>query len=142
MNLTFGNPVGGTYVGKGVNGNLFNTNLAGQGIHEITYNYNDQNGCTNKINLNIEVENITSIDQVTNNEIYVYPNPFANIVNVKFQKEQFIKYELTDSQGKLIYIGEKNDKEFSLDFGSITPGFYYLKLTNGNTYNVYKLIKN
>jgi hypothetical protein len=46
INLTGGNPSGGTYSGNGVINNLFNPNIAGAGNHQITYTFSDINGCT------------------------------------------------------------------------------------------------
>jgi gliding motility-associated-like protein len=40
-------PVGGTFSGAGVVGNVFNPSIAGVGTHTITYTYTDANGCSN-----------------------------------------------------------------------------------------------
>lgn len=40
-----GLPIGGTYSGAGVNGNMFDPGVAGLGPHVITYSYTAPNGC-------------------------------------------------------------------------------------------------
>ena len=43
----FGSPAGGTFTGTGISGNTFNPNIAGSGLHTITYTFTDINGCSN-----------------------------------------------------------------------------------------------
>ncbi len=45
ITLTGGSPAGGTYTGVGVSGNNFDPSIAGVGIHMITYDYTDNQGC-------------------------------------------------------------------------------------------------
>jgi gliding motility-associated-like protein len=67
-----GTPEGGTFHGNGVIGNLFNPVLAGVGIHTITYQYADENGCENSSSLNIEVKPLPYVDlQASQNEVCV-----------------------------------------------------------------------
>lgn len=47
INLSGGNPVGGTYSGTGVISGQFDPSVAGTGTFNITYNYTDVNGCSN-----------------------------------------------------------------------------------------------
>jgi hypothetical protein len=47
INLNGGLPIGGTYSGNGVSGNLFSPITAGIGTQVITYTYTDANNCTN-----------------------------------------------------------------------------------------------
>lgn len=42
-----GNPAGGTFGGPGVGAGTFSPVVAGVGTHNVTYTYNDANGCTN-----------------------------------------------------------------------------------------------
>ena len=49
------NPTGGVFSGAGVNNGMFNPGLAGGGVHQITYTYEDGNGCVNSCTFNISV---------------------------------------------------------------------------------------
>jgi len=46
---------GGTFTGPGMTGNNFDPATAGVGVHTITYNITDGNGCTNTSNQSVEV---------------------------------------------------------------------------------------
>jgi len=55
--LTGGMPEGGMYSGPGVvDGNIFDPSLVTTGVHEITYTYTDENGCSASATQTIEVE--------------------------------------------------------------------------------------
>jgi N-acetylneuraminic acid mutarotase len=58
-----GSPVGGTFSGAGVSGDLFNPALAGLGIHNIVYTFSDVNGCANSDNTTI---NVLDVDKTLN----------------------------------------------------------------------------
>ncbi|WP_299532332.1 gliding motility-associated C-terminal domain-containing protein [Ulvibacterium sp.] len=56
LDLTaFATPVGGNFGGPGVTGNNFNPALSGTGIHTLTYEFTDANGCTNSDTAQISV---------------------------------------------------------------------------------------
>jgi len=52
-------PAGGTFSGTGIIFNAFNPSIAGEGTHNITYNYTDSNGCNYTASQNILVITIT-----------------------------------------------------------------------------------
>src|SRR5690606_26809112 len=53
--LTGGMPIGGIYSGPGVVDGMFDPSLVVGGIHEITYTFTDENGCSNFATQTIEV---------------------------------------------------------------------------------------
>ncbi|MEQ8563041.1 MAG: GEVED domain-containing protein [Cytophagales bacterium] len=55
VNLSGGQPVGGTYLGNGVSGSTFNPISAGTGTHLIQYAFQDINGCSDTASLNFNV---------------------------------------------------------------------------------------
>ncbi len=57
--LAGGLPLGGTYSGDGVAGNIFDPVLAGSGEHIITYTYTDASGCTGFATAPIRVNPLT-----------------------------------------------------------------------------------
>lgn len=50
-----GTPAGGTFSGNGVVGNGFNPQLAGVGVHTVTYTYSDGNNCSNTATQQVQV---------------------------------------------------------------------------------------
>lgn len=53
--------IGGTFSGTGVSGSSFSPALAGPGIHSITYNIVDQNGCANSSVFTVTVSSVPNI---------------------------------------------------------------------------------
>ncbi|MBL0084449.1 MAG: putative Ig domain-containing protein [Saprospiraceae bacterium] len=60
-----GSPTGGTFSGPGVSGNNFDASVAGVGMHTITYNYTDGNGCTNSATTTINVNALPVVNAGT-----------------------------------------------------------------------------
>jgi PKD repeat protein len=55
FDLVNGLPAGGVYSGNGVDNNMFAPTVAGTGVHEITYIYQDGNGCSDTATNTIKV---------------------------------------------------------------------------------------
>ena len=53
--LTSGTPNGGSFVGAGINSNVFDPAAAGVGVHPIVYSFTDANGCSNSASSSIQV---------------------------------------------------------------------------------------
>ena len=54
-------PSGGTFSGTGVTGNLFDANVAGIGVHTLTYTYIDSNGCENAASYDMNVVDLPTV---------------------------------------------------------------------------------
>lgn len=57
-----GNPANGTFSGNGVSGNTFDPSAAGTGTQQITYDYTDNNGCSNS---NVAITTVQPLPVVT-----------------------------------------------------------------------------
>ena len=58
-----GIPAGGTFVGPGITGNVFNPATAGVGgPYTISYTYTNANGCTNTATQNVTVNNLPAVN--------------------------------------------------------------------------------
>ncbi|MFK8101341.1 MAG: PKD domain-containing protein [Saprospiraceae bacterium] len=69
LSLDFASPSGGTWSGTAIQNNEFNIQLAGLGIHNLTYLYTDPNtGCNNEAQFSIEVVPLPTI--TTQDTIY------------------------------------------------------------------------
>ena len=56
-----GYPEGGVFSGNGMIGNIFDPASAGIGVHEITYSYTNESGCTGSITETISVNPLTEL---------------------------------------------------------------------------------
>ncbi len=76
FSLIEANPQGGTYSGKGVSSNVFNPQIAGVGVHTITYTYSDNNNCVSSCTFTITVHNLPQINCPNTKNICINSNPF------------------------------------------------------------------
>ncbi len=70
--LTGGNPLGGTYNGNGITGNVFDPATAGIGIYTITYSYTDSNFCSNTAQQILSVNPLPFVNLGTDTTICIY----------------------------------------------------------------------
>ncbi len=56
-----GIPAGGTFMGTGVSGNIFNPSTAGVGTHNIMYTYTNANNCTNSTVVQVTVNALPTV---------------------------------------------------------------------------------
>jgi hypothetical protein len=87
----------------------------------------------------------TGINKVSEKEIFVYPNPVNEILNLEmsFEQQEEVIIELYNSSGQKIM--EKTMKGFVLNerisLGQYSNGIYLLKLQVGTETKIFKLVK-
>ena len=145
--LTGGSPAGGTYSGTGVNTNMFDPTIAGDGIYFITYTY--ANGaCVRMDSAAIVVDNCTGINAyAANNNISVLPNPAGSIVTISVSNagNSELIISLMDIQGRAVY--NSTDKNIGtttytkqVNVEQLAKGIYYIKCINGVNSTYQKLV--
>ena len=72
-------PTGGTLTGNGVSGNSFSPGAAGIGTHTITYNYTDNNGCSNSTSATVDVVSEPNLSITAPNSLCIYENAITLI---------------------------------------------------------------
>lgn len=75
-------------------------------------------------------ENVLSVDNLTKEETYIFPNPSKTIVNISKKNN----WELFDNLGRII---EKGSKSF-VEINNLANGIYFLKIHNGKTFKIIK----
>ena len=125
-----GLPFNGIYEGLGVVDSVFHPNLAGIGLHLITYTFTDIYGCSDTDSLMVYVDECLGLYELYMTEIKVFPNPTQRKVTILLpSKEDLITYKLMDISGRLIESGKQsftNTFEINLDG---TPGLYILEVS-------------
>ena len=100
-------------------------------------------GETGTYSLIIEIDRsiYTSSEQnLANDNINIYPNPFKN--NIKVNSPQIIEsYELFDCSGQLLQKIKNSQKNFTIDASGLKAGIYYLKLQGNQFSETHKIIK-
>lgn len=80
---------------------------------------------------------INSVNNATENQLEIYPNPFINKINVS-AAGQVNNCTLLSSLGQVIYTGRSIQEQ---DFSYLPSGIYFLQTTTGNSVTTIKLIK-
>lgn len=81
------------------------------------------------------------------NEIIIYPNPFNNEINIKWEKEMSnFSINIYDTQNKLVFHKSntemrQNLMEEKIDLNLLNAGMYFLQITTDNQTVTYKIIK-
>jgi large repetitive protein len=114
-------------------GQSFTATANGNYAVEVT-----QNGCT-EISDCITVTNVGLANNQISFVVDVYPNPTADILNVRLSDDGETIWSVTNVTGQIIREGVNYDKKFKLDFEDLAPGVYMLNIKQ-NENNVVKRI--
>ena len=114
--------------------------LAGSPSSPITANADDSLKCY--------MASVTTSSGDLNSDVHlsVYPNPFTDNINIRFNKAVNVKVELVDVLGKIISVSstkDKKEKEVSLDiskYQSLSAGVYYIRIS-GEVLDQIKVVK-
>ncbi|HCE57535.1 MAG TPA: hypothetical protein DER09_06910, partial [Prolixibacteraceae bacterium] len=95
ITLSGATPAGGSYSGTSVTAGVFNPATAGEGTHNITYTYTDENSCTNSCSFNVTVT----------------PEPQPIVTNVTICSDE----EYTWSVNGVTYLGSAGSTTVNLE---------------------------
>lgn len=88
----------------------------------------------------VDVGTTSTIDeQEAINGITVYPNPTADMVYIKQESEQSLRYDLYDAQGQLIHSQQESggNRIMVLDVYSYSAGMYHLVIVDDKGKNIH-----
>jgi PKD repeat protein len=136
--LEGGTPEGGEYAGPGVTDGWFDPSEAGAGTHEITYNYEDEFGCSNEAVQQIVVDPCTGMDENEKFGIKIYPNPTQGVFNLMIAESGNIQVKITGLLGNTVFQEENFfvlDGNYRINLKGLEPGIYIVTLhTENNRY--------
>ncbi len=145
VTLSGGTPAGGTYSGTGVTGTSFDPGI-GVGNYVITYTYTDGQGCTNQDTDNLLVSGCLGLDDMSFNDILLYPNPADDQVNLSISSNINAQFDLAivNVDGKLIQqrniqVGVGNNN-FTIQTTAFASGIYFVQMNDGIHYFVKKIV--
>jgi photosystem II stability/assembly factor-like uncharacterized protein len=91
------------------------------------------------------VDQLVFIDDLTvrEQELKIFPNPVAQVLNLQIDLKQDTQYSILDSGGKVITGGtlNKNSSAQRIDVSGLRPGNYFLRINNENNTLTGKFIK-
>ena len=94
--------------------------------------------------INIEEIDISSglgIQEKSTNEQLIYPNPFNDYITIILDNQKVSEISITENTGKIIKSFTTKESEVTIKTDDLLPGFYILKIKNGNSIKSIKLSK-
>jgi hypothetical protein len=141
--LTQGSPVGGTYTGIGVSGNIFNQSVAGMGNFNVVYSFTDSNGCASLDSSSIEVVICEGIHENKTEAIFqVFPNPSTGIFTIQTDKTSQSHIDIYNELGLKLFSSTVTENQTIIDLSAYNNGFYFVQLTHekGSVMAVQKMV--
>lgn len=111
------------------------TTGVGMGSHTWSVVVTDANGCTKTAQANVTFNDCTGINEFTNSEIGIYPNPSAGLFNIvpASKVSGTFNLEIFGAGNKLVYsqngLSLNAGKNAAINAGQLADGIYMLKLT-------------
>ena len=81
----------------------------------------------------------TSIEEIDNLDILVYPNPAANQLNISLSSDELLDLTLLDLNGKIVLSRTVSDFSNTIDISRIDAGLYFLRIGNNQNYSTTKI---
>lgn len=133
---------GGQYNGAGVISNNFNPELAGIGIHLITYTYIDSNSCYSSDSINLVVQDCLNTFDIEQASISIFPNPTNGSVNIVRDFDSVFNIKVINAMGQVVHY-EKNItlKNYTFEIDSVS-GVYIVEVEFQNRTFRYRIVKN
>lgn len=130
-----GNASGGVYSGSSLINGTFNPELAGQGLHWITYTYTNQEGCANSDSISIFVDGCLGISDYSSHSIDIHPNPFSSTLYIDLGNDYANKLEISlySATGKLVVQDIIDKQVYHLQRNQLKSGVYTLVLLDKDT---------
>ena len=91
----------------------------------------DSNGCTVREDIWVYVDTcISSINNFSETQIFIYPNPTSGKVNIELPKGEVLQFTLTDLLGKIILQKDNISNKYIFKTKDFAKGTYLIKLEN------------
>lgn len=129
VQLNTGNPIGGSYSGNGVSGNVFNPNSAGLGQQIITYSLIDTNGCTASTSDTVNVIECMGIEGINSNRVVLYPNPTSDFLTIEIS-EDFVNSTIMISNpiGQIVLMIPVIENKIKVNITALAKGVYFVSI--------------
>lgn len=114
----------------------------GIGEHYFTVTFDEtENNCTLSDTVLIRVEPVQVINRLENNEIYIFPNPTRNKIQIT-SKEIINSIQIISLNGVLFDSKNSiNQYKYSIDLSDLNPGIYILQIMSNQKTIKRKLVK-
>jgi hypothetical protein len=134
-------PMGGTWSGNSVSGNMFDVDSASMGSNIIMYTYTDANGCTAMTTDSIYVDLCMSVNENTAGNVSVYPNPTNGEFTVQLNGNAAAIVEIMNELGQVVNAFTMTSSVRTVDMKNFESGVYFIRVTEGDATTTHRLIK-
>ena len=110
----------------------------------LTYKVCDDLGMCDTAQVVIHVTVINSVEDITADEIKVYPNPFSNeftVCSLQFTVEQPVTLSVYDNTGREMTREVVTTSNFKLQTSNWSSGIYFLKMNSDKEIVLKKIVK-
>ncbi|MEO0551682.1 MAG: S8 family serine peptidase [Bacteroidota bacterium] len=136
-NLTYSVDYDATIIDVVMNRSIMIITMIDAGSATVIVTAEDERCGTVSATFEMTIENITSLDDLSNAELTFYPNPVDDLLTVSFNHNlEFIKGTIVSLQGKVVreFDINKSDLSISLDTSVLAEGSYILQLAGVDTF--------
>lgn len=112
----------------------------------VTYSVSDAGSITQGVQQTYTitiVDNVGLTDRKISIEAEVYPNPVTDrlILLVDNLETSSMRYTLTDANGRTIAADNITDAQTLIDMGNLVPAVYFLRVSDGDAWQTFKIVK-
>ncbi len=113
-----------------------------EGMHTINWTITDEAGNEETCLYTITVNVYVGINEISDNQISISPNPTTGIVNINLKaSERPLSVEITNTTGKIIEQNNSNSTLQIFDLSNYSNGVYFIKIQTENGVYTEKIIK-
>ena len=136
-----GEPLGGTFEGDGVLGEMFYPALPGTGGQNISYTYVDNQGCINVASQVIFVDpcEITSVNDIEATSFSVYPNPAENFFMIQSPDNNLFTATLMNVSGQQME-SFNGFNQVRISTEHLSAGCYFVKINGTESSSIVQLM--
>ena len=82
----------------------------------------------------------SSVNELSTNEVAIFPNPASSTVQIILSKEANAVYTLTDLAGKIVFSAQMQGRNATLNVSALPQGVYLLNVVTENGTSTHKII--
>jgi hypothetical protein len=82
--------------------------------------------------------NILYVDCQSKNKIEIFPNPFADELNLKVYTNELVPYQISTILNQVVNSGYVNSESSTIKLSELPSGIYFIKVNNSNSHKIIK----
>jgi PKD repeat protein len=113
-----------------------------EGTTNITYSKTN-NSCTSTASKTITIGKCLNLSKLKENKVVLYPNPTSDNLNLQVESSLFVKYEILDPAGKVLFSNQITSDNTVISVSELATGIYLVRLfdNDDNSENI-QFVKN